>query len=221
MDVLRGRCRIILIFLLGIGVLSGFFFDFDIHHNKRLGAHGFTKFPASSLLTCFRHCTDDNTCLSFVFTKSPQDELKNCELYSVNTQTSELVEADGYMYGEGKFTPAREKPKNNLGTETEPISSTDHDHDSDEHTTTEHIYRDDKTSEEYTETSYFTNEELHITATAVVDILTDLATVVTRMFTQREQTTTTYAGDTTYAGGTTDAGGTKDATRRGNHMCMY
>jgi hypothetical protein len=112
MGVLTSRHRLLIAIILGIGVAASLFVDFKIYPNKRLRTTALIKLTLGSLPACSRKCFETSECLSYGFTSTHKDGLWNCDLNSENSQTNDLVEEAGYVYGEGVFTPVREKPGN-------------------------------------------------------------------------------------------------------------
>jgi hypothetical protein len=98
---------------LGFAVVgSSLFVEFKIYPNKRLRSTALVKLTLGSLPACSRKCFERSDCLSYGFSAPTKDGLGNCDLNSRNSQTSELVEEAGYVYGEGVFAPIRESPGN-------------------------------------------------------------------------------------------------------------
>jgi hypothetical protein len=112
MAVLASQYRLVVAILFSIGVVGSLFVEFKIYPNKRLRTPALAKLTLGSLPACSRKCFERNDCLSYGFTAPTKDGLGNCNLNNKNSQTSELVEEVGYVYGEGIFAPVREGPEN-------------------------------------------------------------------------------------------------------------
>jgi hypothetical protein len=94
-----------------MGLVNSLFVDFTMHHNKRLRAPGLVKLTINSLVACSRKCYETNDCLSFGFTPLANNGFENCILNSEHSQTRDLTEQAGHVYGEGEFIPARKSPR--------------------------------------------------------------------------------------------------------------